>query len=458
MRLVLALLFLLPSSAQAQITVAVISKKCVPVQPVGVANTGEAIYTDSTGAIVPPPSLGPDWNTAYQTYISAAWWFLLNDDPYDANDGIGAIFAEPFLFPGNPPQMSGYNEDNPASRFSVLSVGALREYSLSGNVQYLSFAETLLNYSLTDDITPSNQVYWPSMPCSGALVGRSPTSCYESPLGALPGVFIEPDKAAYLGLAYLKTFEVDMNPAFKSAAIQIGNTEAANIRVGNSAQSPWPFRVNANTNAAPDAADDYTASVIPQIMLFDELIRLNIGNVVAYQSARATALSWFWAYPMSTNLWANYFEDIPGDLTNLNAYTALEAAYYLLNNPSLDSQWQSHVAGLIAWVEANFVVEQFGANTVMEQQLYPYTMSSHTAHYAQVVALYGKMTNDPASIAKAQRSLNWDTYALLGVPPQPYAGQIVLNPFTTNPDMSELWFTDGYVTPIYFREVMEDLQ
>ena len=51
---------------------------------------------------------------------------------------------------------------------------------------------------------------------------------------------------------------------------------------------------------------------------------------------------------MSTNLWANYFEDIPGDLTNLNAYTALEAAYYLLNNPSLDPQWQSHVAGLIA--------------------------------------------------------------------------------------------------------------
>lgn len=445
----------LPCSAQ---TAAVIVNNCSTAVSLGQTNEGGTIYGDSTGLIVPPPSLGSDWNTAYETYINAAWSFLLNDIPYDPNDGISAVFAEPYLYPGNPPTMADYLEDNPAGRFSILSNSALYEYSLSKNPQYLSFAESLLNYSLVNDLSPSNQTYWPNMPCSGALIGKSPTICYELPLGALPGVFLEPDKSGEVGLSYLKTYEVDGSAAFENEAILIGNTLAANVRTGNATQSPWPFRVNADTNLAPDAGDDYTASVIPQIMLFDELIRLNIGNVAAYTSARATALTWFFTYPLATNEWSNYFEDVPGNLANLNAHTALFAAYYLLNNPSVDPQWQSDVAGIISWVETNLAATAFGANTIEEQLLYPFAMSSHTSHYAQVVALYGRLANDPASLLKAQRSLNWVTYSLLALPPAPLGGQIILNPFSNDPGMYELWFTDGYATPLYFREVMEALQ
>jgi hypothetical protein len=454
---VLLSIFLVPVPAGAQ-TVAVITNNCSAVANLGQNNSGGTVYGDSTGAIVPPPSLGRDWNTAYQTYINAAWWFLLNEIPNDPNDGISALFAEPYLNPGAPPTMAGYLEDNPSGRFSILSNSALYEYGLSQNTQYVSFADTLLTYSLTHDLTPSNQLYWPNMPCAGADVGLSPTVCYELPLGALPGVFLEPDKTGEIGLSYLKTYEIDGNTALENEAILIGNTLAANIRTGNAAQSPWPFRVNAATNLAPDPADDYTASVIPQVMLFDELIRLGIGNVAAYKTARTTALAWFFAYPLATNQWVNYFEDVPGNLANFNAHTALFAAYYLLNNPSVDPLWKSHVAGIISWVETNLAVSAFGANTIEEQILYPFPMSSHTAHYAQVVALYGRLAGDPASLLKAQRALNWVTYSLLALPPAPLGGQVILNPFSTDPGMYQLWFTDGYATPLYFREVVEALQ
>jgi hypothetical protein len=455
--IVLAVLLALSLSTYAQTVVtAAVNKDCSVASVIGQTESGSSVYADSTGAIVPSPLLGSDWNSAYQTYIGAAWWFLLNSVPIDPNSGVSAIFTEPYLYPGNPPTMSGYLEDVPARRFSSFTNGALYEYKLSQNPQYLVFAETLLNYALANDLSPSDQFYWGSMPCSASPPGRIPAFCYETPLGALPGTWLEPDKEGEVGLSYLKTYEIDGSLAFKNEAVLIGNALASNIRTGNATQSPWPFRVNANTNQAPDAANDYTASVIPQVMLFDELIRLNIGNVAAYQSARATALNWFWAYPMVTNLWSNYFEDIFGNPANTNAHTALFAAYYLLNNPSVDPQWQQHVAGLISWVEANFVVQQFGANTVQEQAVYRYTMTSHTANYARVVALYGKLANDPASIAKALRSLNWDTYAVLGLPGQSFGGQIVLNPFDNT--LYELWFTDAYITSIYFREVMEDLQ
>ena len=138
---VLLSIFLVPVPAGAQ-TVAVITNNCSAVANLGQNNSGGTVYGDSTGAIVPPPSLGRDWNTAYQTYINAAWWFLLNEipnDPNDPNDGISALFAEPYLNPGAPPTMAGYLEDNPSGRFSILSNSALYEYGLSQNTQVRQF-------------------------------------------------------------------------------------------------------------------------------------------------------------------------------------------------------------------------------------------------------------------------------------------------------------------------------
>ena len=42
-------------------------------------------------------------------------------------------------------------------------------------------------------------------------------------------------------------------------------------------------------------------------------------------------------------------------------------ARYLLEHPEYDANWESHVRGLITWVENTFAVPSYGANTIAEQ-------------------------------------------------------------------------------------------
>ena len=99
-------------------------------------------------------------------------------------------------------------------------------------------------------------------------------------------------------------------------------------------------------------------------------------------------------YPMTTNVWSNYFEDVPGDINNYDQYIPLETAEYLMLNQQFDPQWQAHVAGIIQRVEATFAVPSFGANSINEQIDYPIAMGSHTSRYAKVLALRSELTGD----------------------------------------------------------------
>ena len=152
---------------------------------------------------------------------------------------------------------------------------------------------------------------------------------------------------------------------------------ASHVRTGSATQSPWPFRVYAQTNVV---REQYSAHVISAIQLFDELIRLNLGNVSAYQSARQTAWNWLMTYPIQNNAWAGYFEDvqIQSDTSNVNQLNAAETARYLMRHPELDPNWETHARGIIAWIERTFAASQYGANTIAEQmRLLPSDGKSH---------------------------------------------------------------------------------
>ena len=157
----------------------------------------------------------------------------------------------------------------------------------------------------------------------------------------------------------------------------------------------------------------------------------------AYQAAKTTALNWLMTYPMQNNVWVNFFEDVgvQGGLANINNVTPLETAYYLMQHPEDDPNWQLHVATLIAWVENNLSAPQFGANAITEQAVFPFPMGSHTARYAAVCALYYQLTGNTAARDKAYRAFNWATYMISSSPP----GQII-----DGPDVNNIWFSDGY--------------
>jgi hypothetical protein len=327
-----------------------------------------------------------------------------------------------------------------------LAESAVLWYAYSGDRRPVELAQSLLDYQLAHGTTPRDWT-WPRVPYASADHGATEYRgafehqygrTGEQAIGDGYGV-IEPDKVGELGVAYLLMFELAGETAYRDAAIAGADALSRNVRDGSWNQSPWPFRVYAESGRV---REEYSSNVIGAIRLFDELIRRKLGDIAAYQRTRDRAWSWMTKYPLSNGLWSGYFEDVflhryP---YNLNQYSPMETARYLLLHPDTDAGWREHAGKLIAFVEKHFVIDvprepavQWGANTVSEQIVDMNKMGSHTSRYASVLALWYERTGDASAKEKAFRSLNWATYMCRE------NGFVHVGPI----DQS-LWFSDGY--------------
>jgi hypothetical protein len=188
----------------------------------------------------------------------------------------------------------------------------------------------------------------------------------------------------------------------------------------------------------------YSANVVEPIMLFDELIRLDQGDVAAYKRVREGAWAWLMKYPMQNNVWVGYFEDVKASMGNMNQVIPLEFARYVLLHPEKDPDWREHVRKLIEWVKTTpkwpkYIVH--GATVTTEQgsslknfccNLPNQCCDSHSARLAAVEALYYARTGDAAYKEAAYRTYNWVTY-FQGLSTDAHA------PFST-----QWWFTDEF--------------
>jgi hypothetical protein len=124
------------------------------------------------------------------------------------------------------------------------------------------------------------------------------------------------------------------------AALHCADALAKHARPGDESHSPWPFRVDAKTGKK--IREEYTANTIGPIRLFDELRQTGVGNKKEYARARKLAWDWLMTYPVRNHVWTQYFEDIyiyPDYRTNLNQYSALETARYLLSTRAGPVVW-----------------------------------------------------------------------------------------------------------------------
>jgi hypothetical protein len=394
-----------------------------PVVELGSLN-GHTVFGDSSLQIV--SWLGPQ-HAAYDQALAIAWDFLLNRVPNDSN-GLKAYFTNSYLEKDSL-WPSGWMH-NPAHLYAAVIESALAYYGYSGDARVIALARSMADYHLANGLTPDGWE-WARVPYASGC-GNCPT--YDG-TGTLDTTgHTEPDKVGELGLSLIRLYEFTGDARYRDAALDAANALAAHVRPGSATQSPWPFRVNAQTNVA---AEQYSANVIKPIALFDVLIRLNLGDVASYAAARLVALEWLLTYPMQNNVWSNYFEDVPiqADLGNFNQYIPMETAYYLMLHPEHDPDWRTHVPALVAWVESTFGDPQFGANAIKEQMVFHFAMGSHTSRYAAVNALYHELTGDAGAKAKAYRALNWATYMISDTP----QGQII-----DGPEVGNVWFTDGY--------------
>lgn len=376
---------------------------------------------------------------------------------------------------------------NPAGLYGMLGEALMLYYAYSGNESMVDLIAPMFDYVLANGSTPNLTHWaWPGVPyassTSGDLyfTGVSDVDTYGC-IGCGDGYgVIEPDKVGESGLQMLTLFKIRGRTMYRDAAIHFANILCRNFRdpaLLGTRQSPWPFRVGAETNRV---REDYSANIIGPIKLLDALIKMGVGAVASYSSTRAKAWQWMLDNPMKTNWWCAYFEDadimcpgsespaplgmaymcpvserggwrnssMPGNRTwftcNFNQYSPMETARYMMAHPELDPHWREHTAELIDFVTWALVENsgpighqepgiQWGARAVSEQRADQNRMVSHTSRYASVLAMFAEKTHNASLSRIARRSWDWSSYM------SSQDGRVV-----TGPIDQSIWFTDGY--------------
>ncbi|MDR3687974.1 MAG: hypothetical protein P4L46_01255 [Fimbriimonas sp.] len=392
----------------------------------------------------------------YATLISRAWK-AFERIPVQAN-GYRTYFTNPTFYGSTTKEHRQFEGrdwyHNPAGLFTMLTDGALLYRAFSGDEVVIQRVREMLDHQLRFGMTAPTDA-WASVPYASSDPGDpvyrgAVSSRFEADgksHGRGDGVgFLEPDKVGEMGCAFLSFYEATSAAKYRTAALHCADALAKNIRPGDASHSPWAFRVDAKTGRHED--EPYTADVIGPIRLFDELAHSGVHSL-RYSKARRMAWHWLMTYPMQNNVWSQYFEDVlkyDDYRENIDQYIPLETARYFMQHPELDPQWKPHAKALIEWVTSHFAIDsttmgglhekgkQWGAEAVSEQINDMDKMSSHTARFASVLALWYEKTGDLSAKERAFRSFNWATYS---------ARESGLTK-TSLDEGTGYWFSDGY--------------
>jgi hypothetical protein len=334
-----------------------------------------------------------------------------------------------------------YWQHNPAFLNAGFVDSVVAWYPYSGDRRAIAAVRTMVDYHLAHGTTPARWA-WPRVPFATACAGERR---YGRCLAGLPRGFyggIEPDKVGLLGRGYLLFYELTGRRRYLNAALRAADALARHVRAGDASHSPWPFRVDAQSGRVLDGAQ-FGGAVVGPVRLFDDLIKLGLGNTAAYQRARDLAWSWLLRVQLPRDDWSGFYEDVPYNRASRNQVPPTLTALYLLEDPTRDPQWQEHVAGLLRYVRARFGRGPFaGAWAIDEQRApgrpgccSPVGLGSTTSRWAVANAAFAARSGDANAREVAIRSLNYSTYFARSNGLVSCCGQRPQNTY---------WFSDGY--------------
>lgn len=323
-------------------------------------------------------------------------------------------------------------------------------YNYTGDEKLIDNMRYMADYYLAHSLS-SPDSEWPNLPYPYNTNVES--GIYDGDMILGKG-YLQPDKAGSFGYELVHLYKKTGDEKYLDAAVKIANTLASKVEKGDNDNSPWPFKVNAETGDVGILAEDdtwyegmdedikksktnfkkssYTTFWTGTLNLFRELIDLNRGNLVDYEKAYDMCLEWMRNFPVKTNKWGPFFEDVPGwSDTQINAVTY---AMFLMDNPDADPNWKETVKGIFEWVHGeldNKQYLQYGVIPTDEQTAYRQPGNSHSSRQASMELRYWEKTGDTTYIRNAVRQLNWATYMV------DHDGK---NFYPTN----AIWMTDGY--------------
>ncbi len=320
-------------------------------------------------------------------------------------------------------------------------------YGYSGKEAVKEEMKFIADYYITHSLSPAN-AEWPDIPYPYNTLIYS--GIYDGDMILGKG-FTQPDKAGSFGLELVKLYKMTTTVAYPNvndtryldAAVKIANTLAKHVRDGDENNSPLPFKVNAltgetgrlkeNSGSGEDSQlSSYTSNWSGTMELFLSLIELNTGKTESYHKAFNQVLNWMKNFPLKTNKWGPFFEDIPGwSDTQINAVTF---AQFIMNHREFFPDWQKEAEGIFNWVYetlGNKEWEKYGVTVVNEQTAYQTPGNSHSARQASAGLQYAMFTGDKAFVKNSILQLNWATY-------------MVDNDGKNCYPRDEVWLTDGY--------------
>jgi hypothetical protein len=406
------------------------------------------IKTDAKGFILPWYSA--DLGKAYNHTIKLVWDFW-NNMPPDLN-GLPYYMNHQVWRPklGDPRGIGGDQFAMALSSWGLL-------YQYTGDEHVRENMKFIADYYLTHGLS-SKDALWPNIPFPyNSLVN---SGVYDGDM--IEGLNVtQPDKAGSFGYElvnlHLMTSRYQWQPVYSNRyldfAIEIANTLASKTQKGDHINSPMPFKVNVLTGEAANLKNTtggqsvitgkstYTTNWVGTLRLFESLIKLGKGKTEQYEKAHAIILEWLKAYPLKTNKWGPFFEDIEGwSDTQINAITF---AKYIMDNPSRFPNWKADVLRIFDWTYkmlGNKQWEKYGLTVINEQTAYQTPGNSHSSRQAAAELQFAALTGDSARSANAIRTLSWATY-------------MVDVDGKNNYQRDEVWLTDGYGD--YVRHYLE---
>lgn len=330
-------------------------------------------------------------------------------------------------------------------------------YAYTGDSSVMKIVKGLIDYTLEHGTSPST-FSWPNFPYTttkhGDMEFRGLT-----PQFALHETHL--DHAAEMGLTYYRMYLFYGEKKYLTAALNVADLLAANVRTGNAEKSALPYRVNMETGKI---TAEYGANWTGAYMLFDNLLKADLGNDPAYKVARDIIRNFLLQFPLKTGYWTDGHSDNP---VNSNTYKSnLSASNFklaLFDYPELDPNWKTDIPELIQWTEDNFVFRcapkdvppstrdiidlkktpgvpsepalLWGAHIVGEQDGFIFKMDYQTARYGAECARWYAISGDEAFKEKAYRSLNLVTYM------NDSAGMAFESPFSKG---IASWWSDCY--------------
>ena len=309
-------------------------------------------------------------------------------------------------------------------------------YAYTGNARILDNMIFMTDYYLSHSLS-GPECQWKYLPYPYNTLIYS--GIYDGDMISGKG-YTQPDKAGSFGFELINIFKITEKEIYLDAAINIANTLSEKMVPGDNNHSPLPFRVNAltgktgvmNVGTTSEITYSYTSNWTGTMKLFSELITLGRGDTAVYRKSFGILLSWMKQYPMKTNKWGPFFEDVGSwSDTQINAVTF---AHYILENPELFVNGKASARHILDWVYrelGNPKWEKYGVSVINEQTSYRVPGNSHTSRQGSTELLYASVTGDKTAEERGIQQLSWATYMVNDDGENTYPN-------------GETWMTDGY--------------